>query len=114
VFPDSVSSNELGEAITRALNVSREGVPHPLDWKSLALPRLAAAGVKSEATFQKKAELVTIYFDGTALTITPHRNGGGTGDEKGFHPIFEREAHSAGMTFAEIGAAAFQAFEHCN
>jgi hypothetical protein len=113
VLSNSVSPNELGEAIRLALNDSHVGIPHPVDWKALALPRLAAAGVETETAFQKKSDLVTALFDGAVLTITPHRNGGGTGNEKGFHPIAECEAQLMEIAPEVVGTATLHAFELC-
>ncbi len=113
VLSSSVSPTELGEAIYRALNDSRENIPHPVDWKALAFPRLAAAGVKTEAAFQKKSALVTALFDGVILSVTPHRNGGKTGNEKGFHPISECEARVMEAAAEAAGTAIFRTFELC-
>jgi len=112
-LPLDISPAELGEAIFRALDASREGIAHPLDWKALAAPRLAAAGVKSEAAFQKKAELVTVRLLGTELSLTPCRNGGTAGNEKGFHPIEESKTHLNGHGRAPAGEAAIERFKFC-
>ena len=113
VLSNPVSSLELGEAVRRVLAESRQDIAQPTDWKALASPRLAAAGVKSEASFQKRAQLVTASFDGTALTITPHRNGGTTGDQRGFHPIEEHTRHVIETSPEAIGSASHYGFELC-
>jgi hypothetical protein len=113
VLPASVSAVELGEAINQALNSSHDDIAHPLSWKGLAAPRLAAAGVKSEAAFQKQASLVSLITDGKIVTITPHRNGGATGPDRGFSPIDECEVQ-VGTKAPEIcGKTTFQLFEQC-
>lgn len=76
VLPTPVSAVELSRAINQALDSSHDGVGHPQSWKELAAPRLAAAGVKSEATFQEQASLVCLIADRKTLTFMPHRNGG--------------------------------------
>src|SRR5258705_5100521 len=53
--PDSV-----GRATREALAHSVTGLPHPIDWRGFAAPRLLAAGVKSERAFQLSAALVSI------------------------------------------------------
>lgn len=113
VLPDLISPIEMGEAICRALQDSQEKIAHPIDWKALAVPRLAAAGVKTESSFQKKSKLVSAEFDGVVLTITPHRNGGAAGDGKGFHEIIELAAHVGEMSSDSVGSASLLAFERC-
>lgn len=113
VLPTPVSAVEMSEAINLALDSSRDGVAHPSCWKGLATPRLAAAGVKSEATFQKLASLVSLITDGKTVTFTPHRNGGENGPDKGFSPIDERAVQVSRKTQEVCGETAFQVFEHC-
>lgn len=113
VLPTSVSAVELGEAINQALDKSHDGVAHPLNWKGLAAPRLAAAGVKSEAAFQKQASLVSLITDGKTVAFTPHRNGGGIGPDKGFSPIDECAVTVDAKAPKVRGETTFQVFEHC-
>lgn len=113
VLSDPISPIELGEAICRALHDSHEKIAHPTDWKALASPRLAAAGVKTESSFQNKSKLVSAEFDGVVLTITPHRNGGTAGDGKGFHETIEHAAHVRKMSSESVGSASLLAFERC-
>lgn len=113
VLPTPVSAVELGKAINQALDSSHDGVSHPLSWKGLAAPRLVAAGVKSEATFQKQASLVSLIANGKTVTFTPHRNGGATGPDKGFSPIDECAVRVDAKTQEIWGETAFQVFEHC-
>jgi hypothetical protein len=113
VLPSSVSPIDLGEAVRHALTDSRKDLPQPTDWKAFALPRLAAAGVKTEAAFQKKSQLVSAEFNGTVLKITPYRNGGAAGATKGFEAAVEHEAIVSEMSPETIGNAAFLAFEFC-
>jgi hypothetical protein len=113
VLSNPVSPVELGLAIRRALAESREQIQHPTDWKALASPRLAAAGVKTEAAFQKKSQLVSAEFDGAVLTITPQRNGGAVGAEKGFHALVEHVARVSEASPEAIGNASLLAFEFC-
>lgn len=109
----SASAVELGEAINQALDSSHDGISHPLSWKGLAAPRLAAAGVRSETAFQKQASLVSITTDESTVTLTPHRNGGATGPDKGFSPIDECAVQVDAMAPKVRGEATFHVFEHC-
>lgn len=111
VLPAPVSAVELGKAIDQALDSSHDGVDHPESWKGLAAPRLASAGVKSEATFQKQASLVSVVTDGRTATFTPHRNGGANGPDKGFLPIDECAEQVAPTTHEVCGQTALQVFE---
>lgn len=113
VLPSSVSPIDLGEAVHCALEDSRENVPQPTDWQAFAVPRLAAAGVKTEAAFQKKSQLVSAEFNGTVLKITPNRNGGAAGAKKGFEAAVEHEAIVNETSPEAVGIAAFLAFEFC-
>jgi hypothetical protein len=113
VLPMPVSAAELGQAINQALDGSHEGIAPPSNWKGLAAPRLAAAGVKSEVTFQKQASLVSSIADGKTLTVIPHRNGGANGPSKGFSPMDECAIRVNLETQEVWGEAAFQAFENC-
>ena len=108
-----VTSVELSKAIGQALDLSQNGITHPQSWKGLAAPRLAAAGVKSEATFQKQTALVSLIADGNTVTFTPHRNGGTTGNEKGFSPIDECEIKVDQRASESAGEIALRAFERC-
>jgi hypothetical protein len=113
VLPASTSAVELGEAINHALDSSHDRVAHPLSWKGLAGPRLAAAGVKSEAEFQKQASLVSLITDGNTITFTPHRNGGTAGPERGFSPIDECAVQTDAKSPEVRVKTAIQIFEHC-
>jgi hypothetical protein len=56
-----------------------------------------ATGVKTEAAFRKQAALVSLVSDGKMLTLTQHRNGGATGNDKGFAAIDERKVRATVM-----------------
>lgn len=113
VLTSPVLPIELGTAIHRALTESRKGIPQPTDWKALALPRLTAANVKTEAVFQKKSQLVSVELSGAALKITPHRNGGAVGATKGFDAAVEHGETVKDMSSVALGNAVFLAFEFC-
>lgn len=81
------SPSALGEAIITVLNASRDVVPHPTDWGGLIKPLLELAGVKSWATFIKKARCVSLRLDGDQLRLIPHRNLGG---KEGYEALVEQ------------------------
>lgn len=109
----SATAVELSRAIKQALESSHDGVGQPLSWKGFAAPRLAAAGVKSEATFQKQASLVSLIADEKTVTFTPHRSGGATGLYKGFSPIDECAVRVDPKSETSYGEIALRVFEHC-
>jgi hypothetical protein len=86
-LPLDVDSATLGKAALDALNQAGGTVPHPTDWKAEAVSRLKAAGVRSEKAFQTRARYVSVERDANQLHIEPWRNGGTTGDSKGFAPL---------------------------
>lgn len=108
-----MSAAELGKGINQALESSHHSVAHPVRWKGWAAPRLASNGVKSEATFQKHASLVSVLTDGRKATFTPHRNGGANGPDKGFLPINEYAEQVNATTHEVYGQTALQVFERC-
>ena len=85
-FPDEISSELLGEAVLRALEAARTGVPHPGpdEWAAIAKPLYEAAGVKSWGAFVKGAVYCHVTRDDANLYIEPSRNLGARG---GFQPI---------------------------
>lgn len=113
VLSITVSPTELGAAILRALAESRWGIPQPTDWKKFASPRLAAAGVKTEAAFQKKSQHISAEYNGSELKFVPSRNGGAVGITKGFEAAIEHETMTKEMSSEALGAAIFIAFESC-
>ena len=86
-IPASADVAAIGDAICLALAASRENIPHPTEWKGLSAPRLAAAGVRSEAALQRGSRLVLVERTENGITITPTNNGGTVGDREGFHHL---------------------------
>lgn len=113
VLPMPVSAVELGKAINQAFDNFHDGIAHPLSWKGFVAPRLAAAGVRSEASFQKQAALISVVADGKTVTYTPHRNGGASGPDKGFSPIDECAVRVDPKTHEVLGDTALQVFGRC-
>jgi hypothetical protein len=114
VLPRDVNVRELGSAIEVALSESTTVVPHPTDWKNVAAPRLISAGVKSEATFQKRSALVQLSATDEEIRIVPTKNGGAVGESRGFHEIPTAciaQPHSSPPE--AIGAQVLKAFDLC-
>jgi hypothetical protein len=103
-LPLEADAASLGNAALEALSQSGRTVRHPSDWKAQATPRLKAAGAKSEKAFQTDARYVSIELDGSQLLVEPSRNGGTTGDRKGFTELPDlRMAVDADIAAVELG-----------
>lgn len=87
-LPIDASNEKIGELLKKALTENNYNVPDP-DWKDRSLnhQRYKAANVKSEKAYMKNARSVSVYqYDGI-IHLTPSRNGGTKGENKGFHDI---------------------------
>jgi hypothetical protein len=114
VLPLDANAQEVGVAIERALSESAKAVPHPTDWKKAAAPRLIAAGLKSEAAFQRCLSLVQVSATDHEIRLVPARNGGPTGDSRGFHEIPTAAISLLKSAQQEaIGTAMLNAFKCC-
>jgi len=113
-LPLDITTSDLGSALAKALDLSKRTIPHPTDWKSVALPRLAAAGVKSERTFQLGAILVRVSGEGPSLTFTPTHNGGAAGVTKGFHSLPDLALEIFMGSDDLLGEALCKAIERCS
>jgi hypothetical protein len=109
-----VTDVELGRAIASALEKSNKVIRHPTDWKTWALPRYAAAGVKTERSFQRRAKLVTVEVIAGDICLVPYYNGGGKGEGKGFAPL-DKTLHLivAKVDSSKLGKAVRDAFLLC-
>ncbi|MEH2484985.1 hypothetical protein [Bradyrhizobium sp. AZCC 2230] len=98
----------VGAAVLEALQLSREGIPHPApaDWSKLFKPVLKAAGVGSWKTFVRSTKDVIVRFETNRIVYIPTRN---LGSRNGFVPLPEKERSSAPMA-AEVGPALLAAF----
>jgi hypothetical protein len=104
----------LAQAIQSALATSREGVAHPVDWKAVSQPLFKAAKIKSWNALQNSAKMVGIEMSDAELRIVPSRNGGTSGDDKGYHSLPEKAiVLTAGCSEEQLGSALSQALEFC-
>jgi len=105
--PEHAGAEALGSLVRQAVEASHHHAPWPTDWKGLTDPLLAAASVKSMATFMKGATHVRVDVDRGELTVTPtttkeHRNA--------FSPLKGREIKRAVGSDAEWGKAVVHGF----
>lgn len=113
-LPLDASNSSIGSAIKNALVLSKDVIPHPSDWKRFALPRLTAAGVKTERSFQLGGTLVEVQSNGQLLTFTPTRNGGAVGDSKGFYPLADEAFEMTSDSDDILGETLCKAIERCS
>jgi len=114
-LPLDAGDAELGAAVLNALSLSRGTLPHPESPRGLQAARLKAAGVRSEKAFQSDALSLTVELLDRTIRIVPSRNGGTSGESKGFHGLPDR---SVSLPFdagaRELGAAICECFERCS
>jgi hypothetical protein len=68
-LPGTAGAAELGGAILRGIDASTHNVPWPKDFKKVTEPLLAAAQVKTWATFAKRAASVRVDRDGASFSM---------------------------------------------
>jgi hypothetical protein len=104
----------LGEALQKALAAAGEGVPHPTDWKAHLQPLLQCVKIRSWNALQKSAKMCDVEALTGELRITPSRNGGTSGPDKGYHPITDQIiVLPLGCSDEELGAAVVRALTYC-
>jgi hypothetical protein len=112
-LPLDATPESLGLVVLAALSQSHTVIPHPTDWSALSKPRLAAAGVRSERAFMMGARLVEVER-GECFRFEPTRNGGSSGDQRGFARISGVQVsiplHSPPIA---VGEALLNALEEC-
>jgi hypothetical protein len=68
-LPGTAGPAELGGAVLRGLDASTHDVPWPKDFKKVTEPLLAAAQVKTWATFAKRAASVRVDREGSSFSL---------------------------------------------
>ena|ERR1051326_2951494 len=108
------SSDDLGRAVRSILNAYRPEVTEPADFKQVTADFLRGMGVKSNRRLQETSISCGLRQKEDGFEFAPARNGGTSGDGKGFQPI-------AGAAFlipidasdAELGAGLLRGFDLC-
>jgi hypothetical protein len=112
-LPLDADETAIGDAVCSLLSATMEPIPDPADWRSIATQRFVAAGVRSERSFMARADLVNVVRSDTEYVIEPHRNGGSSGDDRGFHPLpAEQVSLRLDCTAPTLGAAVMAALDH--
>lgn len=107
-------TTRLVDAVQEAVAKSSEGVLHPTDWKGVGGPVLQAAGVRSWSALARGSRLCGVTDSDGAIVVVPYRNGGTTGDGRGFHELLGREIRVSTLATADdLLAALLRAEELC-
>jgi hypothetical protein len=110
----SASVTDLGTAVRLALAESRRGGSYPSLGGAFPSSLLEVAGVRSWNDLQRSAALCLVKGDSSIIRVVPHRNGGTTGDDKGYHSLSESSVDvAADASDDELGAAVRAAMSAC-
>lgn len=113
-LPIDADPSAVGGAVRSALSRAEGTIPNPTDWKAVAAPRLAAAGVKSESAFQRQSKLIRISVEAAKIELTPTWNGGVSGTDRGFHQLEEVAlVVTLNCTDIELGEAVYEVLSVC-
>lgn len=105
---------DLGAAVVDALAGGAVDVPTPSsdEFRAMVAPVLAIAKVRSWSALQRSAALCNVWRTARGVVVEPTRNGGNSGDDKGYHPLSDRSiVIAADCSPAELGTAIAAAFE---
>src|SRR5688572_15345351 len=97
VLSATTGTQPLGSAVLASLAQSGN-VPWPTDWKKVTEPLLAAAGVKSWATFAKRASNARVDRSGQAISVRPSLR-----DKASFADLPDKVIHLASPSASELG-----------
>lgn len=89
---EAVTADQLGVRLTESLDRTQVRVPDPSfkggsGW--LVEPMVKAAKRRSYRSFVRDTSLVHLHRDGGVFTVTPTRNNGPTGPDRGFSYLSE-------------------------
>ena len=84
IIPVDTDNETLGSTIRHHLNSTKTGLSIPKDYKKHYQDFLEKAGFKNGKEHHKNALHLTIYQRQNQVTITPTKNGGYTGKDRGF------------------------------
>lgn len=103
----------IGQAVLDTLARSRVEVPVPGRGADLDAPLLQAAGVRSHRAFMTGTRACWVNREKSGLRIDPLRNGGASGEDRGFRPLPETETCTldAAATADAVGRAVLVALE---
>ena len=113
-LPRTSSPQELGRLVLDALRKSLAQSP-PEGEGNLMKPVLRAAKLRSYRTLVEQSALCSVLEDGADLLLTPTRNGGSTGPDRGFVPLAKeaKKCPRKNQDIALVGSAVLETFERC-
>lgn len=114
-LPAPFAAAAVGAAARVALAAHQHDVSHPTDWAEVSRGFLSACHVRSWKALESDARFcgIELSLDGT-IRLSSTRNGGRSGDEKGFQPNGAPDSLlSANVTDGEFGEAILATIENC-
>jgi hypothetical protein len=87
ILPVNTDNQNLGSTLRYHLNLSRSDLKIPKDYKEHYKNFLVRAGFKNGKEHHRNALNLAISQKQNLITISPSKNGGYTGKERGFHGI---------------------------
>lgn len=111
ILPEEAPDGELGEAVGRMLDASREGIPTPdLRTTSPFAPVLAALGLRYYSAYARGTLTVNVERDDGRVTVVPTRNGG---SRHGFEGLTDQRLVASDPGPEELGAAVRAGLARC-
>ena len=110
----SVSAATIGQAVLDALARSRVDVRVPDRGADLEAPLRSAAGVRSRRALMSGTRACSVHREADTIRIDPLRNGGSSGQERGFSALPDTETLEATATADVIGRAVSVALERAS
>jgi hypothetical protein len=109
-LPPSSSAAEVGKALRQALGAFQAEREDPADWSGLRSEFLQATGFRSWKALEESAKSCWIEEQAGRIELTPLKNGGSRGADKGFQPFgVPPSTMEASESDAEIGQALLDA-----
>jgi CDI immunity protein len=84
ILPVDTESSLLSLTVRKHLNLTEVNLAIPKDYKQHYADFLKLAGFKNGKEHHKNALLLNLHQKGDTITISPTKNGGYTGNERGF------------------------------
>ena len=116
LVPLDAVADVLGRSVVDALRGSGGIVASPQrgQFRAKTSAVLSVAGVSSWDTLQREAALCTLWAERTALAVEPTRNGGRSGDARGYCPLEEkRQVISSDASPTLIANAVIESLGKC-
>jgi hypothetical protein len=109
-LPPSSPAAEVGKALRAALSAFQADGEDPSDWNAFRSEFLHATGFRSWKALEEGARSCWIEEEAAAIRLTPLKNGGSRGAQRGFQPFgVAPSTVSASAGDEEIGRALLEA-----